>query len=264
MGWYREGKVNVVVGQTSVTGVGTNFAANTLTGDAFIGPDGQWYEVINVPSPTTLSISPAYRSASVSNANYALMPVQGYQRDLAIVAGSIIQQWGATLAGLGAVSTENVVPVSKGGTGGTTQELARTNLGLKSAAVAAIVGATSQAGGIPTGSIIERGASAGGEYVKFADGTMICTRIIATASYAFTVAVGALWRSPTMSLGLAATFVTPPAVIITASRPADDDYAITARVGVITASTLSCYLTSNLTAASLGVSIIITSIGRWF
>ena len=167
MGWYKEGKVNVVAGQTSVTGVGTNFAANSLVGDAFIGPDGQWYEVINVPSPTTLSISPAYRSATVSNANYALMPVQGYQRDLAIVAGGIIQQWGVTLAGLGTVSTENIVPVTKGGTGSSTQAGGRANLGLRSAAVADVVGLVS------SGDIIEGGSNANGSFVKFADGTMI-------------------------------------------------------------------------------------------
>lgn len=150
MGWYKEGKVNVVAGQTNVTGVGTNFAANTLTGDAFIGPDGQWYEVINAPSPTTLSISPAYRSATASNANYALMPVQGYQRDLAIAAGDIIRQWGATLAALGTVSTENVVPVTKGGTGATTAATARTNLGLGTAAVANL--------GVAAGNVMAVGA----------------------------------------------------------------------------------------------------------
>ncbi|USW94145.1 hypothetical protein NHF39_22840 [Pseudomonas proteolytica] len=136
MGWYKEGKVNVVAGQTSVTGVGTNFAANSLVGDAFIGPDGQWYEVINAPSPTTLSISPAYRSATVSNANYALMPVQGYQRDLAIAAGAIIQQWGSTLAGLGPLASAEVAPITNGGTGSSTASAARTNLGLGSAATA--------------------------------------------------------------------------------------------------------------------------------
>jgi hypothetical protein len=38
-----------------------------------------------------------------------------------------------------------------------------------------ILGAVSQSGGVPTGAIIERGSNANGEYVKFADGTMICT-----------------------------------------------------------------------------------------
>ena len=38
-----------------------------------------------------------------------------------------------------------------------------------------IVGTVSQSAGVPTGEIIERGSNANGEYVKFADGTLICT-----------------------------------------------------------------------------------------
>ena len=38
-----------------------------------------------------------------------------------------------------------------------------------------ILGTVSQSGGIPTGAIIERGSNANGEFVKYADGTMICT-----------------------------------------------------------------------------------------
>jgi len=38
------------------------------------------------------------------------------------------------------------------------------------------VGTVSQSSGTPTGDIIERGSNANGEYVKYADGTMICTR----------------------------------------------------------------------------------------
>ncbi|MBT2772920.1 hypothetical protein J7J47_11870 [Halomonas sp. ISL-60] len=38
-----------------------------------------------------------------------------------------------------------------------------------------LLGPVSQSGGVPTGSVIERGSNSDGEYVKFADGTMICT-----------------------------------------------------------------------------------------
>ena len=41
-----------------------------------------------------------------------------------------------------------------------------------------ILGTVSQSGGIPTGAIIERGSNANGEYVRFADGTQICSRFI--------------------------------------------------------------------------------------
>ena len=41
-----------------------------------------------------------------------------------------------------------------------------------------ILGTVSQSGGVPTGAIIERGSNANGEFVKYADGTMICTRLV--------------------------------------------------------------------------------------
>ncbi|MGL4755446.1 MAG: hypothetical protein ACRCXB_24050, partial [Aeromonadaceae bacterium] len=37
-----------------------------------------------------------------------------------------------------------------------------------------VVGVVNILNGVPSGSIIERGANANGEYIKFADGTMIC------------------------------------------------------------------------------------------
>ncbi|MEP9155246.1 hypothetical protein ABKT98_24025, partial [Enterobacter cloacae] len=62
------------------------------------------------------------------------------------------------------------VPVNQGGTGATTAESARSNLGLRSAAQADILGTVSQSGGVPTGAVIEKGSNSNGEYVRFADG----------------------------------------------------------------------------------------------
>ncbi|MBC3375812.1 hypothetical protein HU762_17820 [Pseudomonas sp. SWRI92] len=72
------------------------------------------------------------------------------------------------------VALPAALPITKGGTGGTTQAAARIALGLKSAAVADIVGPVSQSGGVPTGALIERGSNANGQFVKYADGTLIC------------------------------------------------------------------------------------------
>ncbi|QYX54537.1 phage tail protein [Pseudomonas sp. S07E 245] len=174
MPWYRVGTVAITAGQTTVTGTGTNFSANGRVGDAFLGPDGRWYEVTNIPSGTVLSILPAYQGATVSGGTYALAPMQGYVKESADRLRQLVDQFGATLAGLGAVSTENVVPVAKGGTGGTTPALARAGLQLGTAAVAAILGTVSQAGGTPTGAIMEMGSNANGHYAKFACGFMIC------------------------------------------------------------------------------------------
>lgn len=38
-----------------------------------------------------------------------------------------------------------------------------------------IVGPVGESGGVPTGAVIERGSNSNGEYVRFADGTQICT-----------------------------------------------------------------------------------------
>ncbi|WP_367863114.1 hypothetical protein [Pseudomonas guariconensis] len=133
MPWYRTGQVAITAGQTTVTGTGTSFSANGRVGDGFLGPDGRWYEITNIASNTVLSILPAYQGATVSGGSYAVAPLQGYPKTLADKFNDIANQWGSTLAGLGTVSTENVVPVAKGGTGGTTQADARLGLGLGTA-----------------------------------------------------------------------------------------------------------------------------------
>ena len=66
-----------------------------------------------------------------------------------------------------------------------------------------ILGPVSQASGVPTGGLIERGSNGNGEYVKFADGTMICTHSI--SGITATAAAGSLFR------GTSATTWTFPA-----------------------------------------------------
>lgn len=94
----------------------------------------------------------------------------------------------------------------------------RANLGLKSAAVADIVGTASQSSGVPTGAIIERGSNANGEYVRYADGTQICTKahIITTVQNS---GFGAAYLSPSVAAhATAATFSSTPAYSFSVSR----------------------------------------------
>ena len=135
--WFSEGTVNITNGNAVVTGVGTKFS-NCRSGDMFVGPDNGIYQVINPSSDTSISISPPYRGATAAGAAYGIVPVNGYPKALADAVNLMVKQWGATLAGLGTVSTQNTVPVTMGGTGGTTQAAARNNLGLGTAAVASI------------------------------------------------------------------------------------------------------------------------------
>lgn len=76
----------------------------------------------------------------------------------------------------------------KGGAGGTGKEAFWRNIDAGTASAwqmfylqSNILGTVSQAGGVPTGAIIERGSNANGEYVRFADGTQICWMTPSTA-----------------------------------------------------------------------------------
>ena len=59
-----------------------------------------------------------------------------------------------------------------------------------------LLGTVSQSAGVPTGAVIERGANANGEYVKFADGTLICTTSGRTLAYSTADLVTYTWTFP--------------------------------------------------------------------
>ena len=84
MAWYKTGTVSIVNGATSVSATGTRFAANARVGDGFRGPDGEWYEVVNIASETVLGIYPPYEGVTVTNSsNYMIAPLQGYNKESA-------------------------------------------------------------------------------------------------------------------------------------------------------------------------------------
>jgi hypothetical protein len=105
MSWTRIGTVSVTNNSNAVVGAGTAFLTNSRIGDAFLGPDGVLYEVINVGSDTAISISPNYKGVTNASAAYALIPVQGYPKVLADAFNTINNQFGATFAALGPSGT---------------------------------------------------------------------------------------------------------------------------------------------------------------
>lgn len=83
MSWYKAGTVSVTQGSNAVIGAGTAFIRNARVGDAFRGPDGEWYEVTNIASDAALSIAPDYQGVAVTAGAYSLAPMQGYVKESA-------------------------------------------------------------------------------------------------------------------------------------------------------------------------------------
>lgn len=142
MPWYKAGTVSVVQNSNAVIGSNTSFIANSRVGDAFLGPDGRWYEVTNIASDTAMAISPNYLGANNNAGAYALAPMQGYVKDSADALRALVNQFGAKLAALGTTGNYDILPIAKGGTGGNDQATARNGLGLGTAATQAITTST--------------------------------------------------------------------------------------------------------------------------
>lgn len=284
MPWYREGGVAVTAGQTTVVGTGVNFAIGGRVGDAWLGPDGRWYEVTNIASETVLAILPAYQGATVSGGAYALAPLQGYVKESADRLRKTVEQFGGTLAlfgnaadivslraNIGAAtrgSNSDItslsglttpLSVTQGGTGGATKEAARAALGLKSAALADAVGTVSQSGG----AIIETGGNANGAYTKWADGTMICTGTLDLGNVASTGATGSMFASTQIAgRPFPALFAGTPACIIQLISGNANTFCGT--FGLPTASATQAFYAIAPIAGSQSLAVTYIARGRWF
>lgn len=122
-----------------------------------------------------------------------------------------------------------------------------------------IVGTVSQSGGVPTGAIIERGSNANGEYVKYADGTMICNIIGVTLSYSTSSRLAYTWTFPASfvsSTSYSSSLMAGGGTALGATQWIDTKTASTARYSFITN---AGYVVGNsATDCSL------TAIGRWY
>lgn len=138
-----------------------------------------------------------------------------------------------------------------------------TALGLKSASKADIVGPVSQTAGVPTGAIIESGSNANGRFIKYADGTLICTKRVATDISS--TAIGAIFGSGAFGSGAyPAAFIATPIV----------NYSGFIETGNVNGIWAGCYTSPTqtdwgnyrlLSAGSYGAGHIdLTAIGRWY
>lgn len=101
MAWYRTGTVTVTNGSATITGSGTAFIANASIGEGFLGPDGRTYEVTNIVSDTSLTISPNYLGSTAGGQAYAIAPLRGRIADLIAETSSLLSSFATVRDGIG-------------------------------------------------------------------------------------------------------------------------------------------------------------------
>jgi len=125
------------------------------------------------------------------------------------------------------------------------------------------VGTVSQSGGTPTGAIIERGSNANGEYVKFADGTMICTLVVQYTGIDITTAAGALYTNATLpTWTFPASFSSTSSLNVTASPRISGNILCRGRVTSLTTADIKFFSTASSAATDIFVEHI--AIGHWY
>jgi len=111
-----------------------------------------------------------------------------------------------------------------------------------------LVGPVSQAGGVPTGAVIETASNANGQYTRYADGTQECWRTLTAATGA-----GVAWTFP-------AAFIAAPVVGGTAVATVQSVVMLDAAPSA-TAATLSARGTNDARRADV---MHLRATGRWF
>lgn len=194
-------------------------------------------------------------------AGYASQFAQGLTTNNLYQRTQVAGAWGAwgpivvggansTITSLSGLTT--ALSIAQGGTGNNTGTAAKL-------AGAGILGAVSQTGGVPTGSVIETATNANGTYTKFADGTLICQGPMPD----FAVAAGAV-----ATVSSTATF---PYLFINTTyyfecngspNASNDVYGFTRVNSKATHSATAIF--RNGSAAQTVVSCRYVAIGRWF
>ncbi|HCE6535551.1 TPA: phage tail protein, partial [Pseudomonas aeruginosa] len=120
---------------------------------------------------------------------------------------------------------------------------------------AQLLGTVAQSGGVPLGSILERGSNANGQYARLADGTQICTISLlgandrmANTSYTLTLPAA---FTPDWTVGVSVSWASH------ATNPATYNGV---KVAYANGTSLTFILAENLTTNRL----IFSCIGRWF
>jgi hypothetical protein len=150
--------------------------------------------------------------------------------------------------------------VNQGGTGvGTTAALLAALQVAGAYGKSNVVGTVSQTSGVPTGAIVERGSNTNGNFVKYADGTMICW-YYTSVQYTLSTPYGSQFISASLSYPFPVGFVGVPMVVPSAITTPQVVWA--AIEGSASASAMTMRLIGVINGATSYAGYIAT--GRWF
>ncbi len=83
MAWYTTGTVQVANGSATVTGSGTAWAGPAVkVGYAFMGPDGNLYEISAVNTSAEITLAKPYAGSNGSGQTYGIIPTQSLNVEL--------------------------------------------------------------------------------------------------------------------------------------------------------------------------------------
>lgn len=165
---------------------------------------------------------------------------------------------------LTAAAADGTLKLARGNAGATTQDILTVDaagiaslLGQRIYSRGNVLGTVSQASGVPTGAIVERGSNANGEYVRFADGAQICTFRLSGFGSLASNSVTVVWTFPS-------AFALVPQVnyssndIVSPGMGFAISAAITASAAQISRVTASPFAQTNYGEACC------VAVGRWF
>ena len=276
--WHSSGTASVNAASTNVTGSGSTWLSSGIREGDLFWSAGLLVPIAAVNTNTSLTLTNGWPGSNLAGADYKIIPANEGTRTV-VASRSVLDKFTngnlASIADL--VSAADKIPYF---TGAGTSALAdfkawaRSLLGLTAAAgkipvmtsstaaaMRDIVGTVSQSGGVPTGAIVERGSTANGEFVRFADGTQICSHTLPTTSIALSVTYAGAWRrSSPRSWSFPATFAVAPIALGALHQDTLEGF-----VGTTSATTsIAYFVTVGPSPVTVDLKHNVMAIGRWF